>query len=82
VLHHLSGSFICNDLYSFMSTPKMNAQRGRPPGREQDRIIQMRVSHDFLKAVDEFCRSHPDRPSRSEAIRMIVMNYLKRRGNG
>ena len=45
---------------------------GRPPGRMQDRPLQMRVSDDFIEAVDQWAARQPDRPSRSEAIRRLV----------
>jgi len=34
--------------------------------------IQMRVSDEFLRLVDEWRRAQPDLPSRSEAIRRLV----------
>jgi hypothetical protein len=45
---------------------------GRPPGRIQDRPFQMRVSDDFLEAVDQWASQQADRPSLSEAIRRLV----------
>ena len=46
---------------------------GRPPGRIQGRLFQMRVSDTFLRALDRWCSKQPDKPSRAEAIRRLVM---------
>jgi hypothetical protein len=46
--------------------------RGRPAGRVQDVPMQMRVSQDFIKEVDDWRNKQPDRPSRAKAIRMLV----------
>ena len=45
---------------------------GRPPGRLQDKQLQMRVSDEFLRVVDEWAEKQDDRPSRTEAIRRLV----------
>jgi hypothetical protein len=45
---------------------------GRPPGRIQHRLFQMRVSDDFLRAVDRWRSKQEDEPSRAEAIRHLV----------
>lgn len=37
-----------------------------------DKLLQMRVSEDFLRLVDDWRRQQPDIPSRSEAIRRLV----------
>jgi hypothetical protein len=39
--------------------------------------IQMRVSDEFLRLVDEWRRQQPDLPSRSEAIRRLVASGVK-----
>ena len=46
---------------------------GRPPGRIQGRLFQMRVSDAFLQALDRWCFKQPDKPSRAEALRRLVM---------
>jgi hypothetical protein len=51
----------------------MAKKAGRPSGGKQDRPFQMRVSEEFLELVDEWRRVQPDLPSRSEAIRRIVV---------
>jgi len=45
---------------------------GRPPGRIQGRLFQMRVSDTFLRAIDGWRLKQPDKPSRAEAIRRLV----------
>jgi hypothetical protein len=45
---------------------------GRPPGRLQDKQLQMRVSDEFLRAVDQWAEKQQDHPSRTEAIRRLV----------
>ncbi|WP_445222139.1 hypothetical protein ACKWRH_20925 [Bradyrhizobium sp. Pa8] len=37
----------------------------------------MRVSDDFLKAIDQWAAQQPDKPSRSEAIRRLVEMALR-----
>jgi hypothetical protein len=50
---------------------------GRPPGKIQDRQFQMRVSDEFLKAIDKWRQKQDDAPSRAEAIRRLVEIGLK-----
>jgi len=50
---------------------------GRPPGKIQGRILQMRVSDDFIDSIDTWAARQPDKPSRSEAIRRLVELGLK-----
>ncbi len=52
---------------------------GRPPGKIHDRILQMRVSDDFIEMVEQWANRQPDKPSRSEAIRRLVEIGLKAR---
>jgi hypothetical protein len=47
---------------------------GRPPGRIQGRLFQMRVSDAFLQVLDRWRSKQPDGPSRAEAIRRLVMD--------
>lgn len=53
---------------------------GRPPGKIQGRILQMRVSDDFIESIDAWAARQPDRPSRSEAIRRLVEMGLRQKG--
>jgi hypothetical protein len=59
---------------------KVNTFMGRPPGRIQSAAFQMRVSPEFLKAVDKWRAKQEDKPSRAEAIRRLVEIGLKKRG--
>jgi ribosome-binding protein aMBF1 (putative translation factor) len=50
---------------------------GRPPGRIQDRLFQMRLSEEFLERLDEWRRKQPDLPSRAETIRRLTTAMLQ-----
>jgi hypothetical protein len=50
---------------------------GRPPGRIQDRLFQMRLSNEFLERLDEWRRRQPDLPSRAESIRRLTTAMLQ-----
>jgi hypothetical protein len=52
---------------------------GRPPGKVQDRALQMRVSEQFLRTIDDWRRKQPDLPSRTEAIRRLVEKAIEKR---
>jgi metal-responsive CopG/Arc/MetJ family transcriptional regulator len=54
---------------------------GRPSGKIQDRQFQMRVSDEFLKAIDKWRQKQDDKPSRAEAIRRLVQQALAARPN-
>jgi hypothetical protein len=45
---------------------------GRPPGRIQDKSLNLRVSEDFIALVDRWRAKQPDKPTRAEAIRRLV----------
>jgi hypothetical protein len=51
---------------------------GRPAGRTQDVPMQMRVSGEFIKTVDDWRNTQPDRPSRSEAIRRLTEQAINK----
>ena len=51
---------------------------GRPPGKIQDRILQMRASEEFLSKIDAWREKQEDQPSRAEAIRRLVELGLKK----
>jgi hypothetical protein len=53
---------------------------GRPPGRLQDRLLQMRASDKFLRSIDGWRLKQADRPSRAEAIRRLVEQALASKG--
>jgi len=42
----------------------------------------MRVSEDFLRAIDDWRRKQPDLPSRAEAIRRLVDKALRAESGG
>jgi hypothetical protein len=46
--------------------------RGRPSKLPQARLLQMWVSEQFVRTVDDWRRSQTDLPSRAEAIRRLV----------
>ena len=50
---------------------------GRSPGTIQDRLFQMRISEDFLKAIDKWRARQPDLPSRAEAMRRLTTMALE-----
>jgi ribosome-binding protein aMBF1 (putative translation factor) len=50
---------------------------GRPPGRIQDRLFQMRLSGEFLERLDDWRCQQPDLPSRAEAIRRLTASMLQ-----
>jgi ribosome-binding protein aMBF1 (putative translation factor) len=56
---------------------KVNIFMGRPPGRIQDRLFQMRLSEEFLERLDEWRGKQPDLPSRAEAIRRLTTAMLQ-----
>ena len=45
----------------------------RPTNDPKTVTVQLRVSADYLKAVDDWRRQQPDIPVRSEAIRRLTM---------
>ena len=50
---------------------------GRPKGKSQDRLFQMRVKDDFIQSLDTWRRTQADLPSRSESVRRLVELGLK-----
>jgi hypothetical protein len=52
----------------------------RPTEDPKQTTLQMRVSANFLKIVDDWRRRQPDLPSRSEAIRRLVELGSKAKG--
>jgi hypothetical protein len=49
---------------------------GRPAGAVQTHQVQIRVSLEFLSKLDEWRRSQPDLPSRTEAVWRICEEAL------
>jgi hypothetical protein len=56
---------------------KVTKKKGRPPGKAQEHQLQMRVSVEFLKGLDDLRRAEMDLPSRTEMIRRLVDQALK-----
>jgi hypothetical protein len=52
------------------------ATKGRPAGKTQTTPMNMRVSAEFLAMLDGWRRAQPDLPTRTEAIRRIVEQFL------
>jgi hypothetical protein len=50
--------------------------RGRPPGRTVGRAIAVRLPTDVEARLDAWVLAQPDRPSLSEAIRLLVERAL------
>jgi hypothetical protein len=46
--------------------------------REQDQLLQIRVSSAFLRKLDDWRRKQQDLPSRSEAVRRLVEKETER----
>jgi hypothetical protein len=53
---------------------------GRPPGRIQDKPLNMRASAGFIAMIDRWRARQPDKPTRAEAIRRLVSLGLKAKG--
>ena len=54
-------------------------KRGRPV-TGVDPVTAIRLSTELKNAIDQWASSMETLPSRSEAIRQILTDYLKRRG--
>jgi hypothetical protein len=62
-------------MYTLASQGYM-AKKIRPPDDQRSGRFQMRVSPNFLKAVDDWRRKQSDIPSRNEAIMRLVERSL------
>lgn len=56
-------------------TPK---KRGRPATGKQPHV-SVRMEPELIKALDNYLRDNPNLRSRSDAIRLILSEYLKER---
>jgi hypothetical protein len=52
----------------------------RPVGLVNDKQLLMRVTQDFLDALDDWRRKQPDIPGRSAAIRRLVELGMQAKG--
>jgi hypothetical protein len=50
---------------------------GRPLQQRKGRPVQMRLDEAFLTKVDDWRRTQPDLPNRTEAIRRLVDHALQ-----
>lgn len=51
---------------------------GRPPGKIHDQVFQMRVSAGFIRALDDWRKKQVGKPSRAEAVRLLVEMSLNK----
>ena len=51
---------------------------GRPKGQLNDRLLQMRVSEEFLELIDDWRGKQRPIPGRTEAIRRLIESALQR----
>lgn len=63
-----------------MSIPVNTKKRGRPPGQEFPVSVQLRLSEKQAAVLDAFREGQEDMPSRSEAIRLILSDWLTGHG--
>ena len=49
---------------------------------QKSQRFELRVSEDFLRAIDDWRRQQPDLPSRAEAIRRLVEKALRAESGG
>jgi hypothetical protein len=61
------------------STTEPPRKRGRP-ATGKDPIVTFRAPRSIGEALDVAAAAEPDRPSRSEMIRRIVIDWLRLRG--
>lgn len=60
-----------------MST-EIKRGRGRPSVDSE--LLRFRADRETITGIDAFAAAEPDQPSRSEALRRIVADWLKERG--
>ncbi len=62
-----------------MSILVQQKKRGRPASGT-DPMVGVRMPPELRQAVDDWAAAQPDKPSRSEAIRLLVSDGLKAGG--
>lgn len=67
------------NLFSMMLTLSDKPKKRGRPATGRDPMIGLRVPSDFTAALDAAAAAQKDAPSRSELIRRIVTDWLKRR---
>jgi hypothetical protein len=60
-----------------VNTKNKIRKRGRPVGSSHDKILHMRVSDEFFRALDAVRREMAGEPTRSDAIRHLVEQARK-----
>jgi hypothetical protein len=58
------------------SNPTMQKKRGRP-AIGQDPVLSVRMHRLYLETIDEWRHTEPDKPSRPEALRLIIAKGLE-----
>jgi hypothetical protein len=64
--------------YEMRSISVVQKKRGRP-ATGQDPVTAIRLSEELRASIDAWAERQKDKPSRSEAIRMLIERGLKRR---
>lgn len=72
--------FLYTGMMVSKSIPVETKKRGRPPGQAFPVSIPVRFAEDQVAGIDAAASAEPDKPSRSELIRRIVMEWLKAKG--
>jgi hypothetical protein len=65
--------------YSMTSINVIRKKRGRP-ATGLDPVTAVRLPEELRKALEAWCAAQGGKPSRSEAIRVILSEYLAKRG--
>jgi hypothetical protein len=58
------------------SNATIGKRRGRP-AIGQDPVLSVRMHRLYLEAIDEWRHTDPDKPSRSEALRLFIAKGLE-----
>ncbi|MFN0191858.1 MAG: ribbon-helix-helix domain-containing protein [Aestuariivirga sp.] len=64
---------------AIMSIFVLQKKRGRP-ATGHDPVMTIRLPKDLKAAIDKWAARQSDAPNRSDAIRCILADFLKRRG--
>jgi hypothetical protein len=55
---------------------RLSAGRGRPRGRDNTNLVQLRIPIALLKRLDDYLATLPMHPKRQQAIRWILEQHL------
>ena len=76
----MPGSLFMYYTYVMRSISVLQKKRGRGrPATGHDPVTAIRLSDELRASVDAWAERQKDKPSRSEAIRMLIERGLKRR---